>query len=154
LCRGLRGDDWALEDSIDRFARIVAEHPSDLFAGLGLADALRERFPHSFEAEAALQGVRDLLDEVDVGAARARLLEYIDTNLSAVRASRSRAPGLLAKMAALLEGNGVETDQIGEFLLHLSRGGKASAGRAIELLDRLLPYDEADPAAIYIPGDD
>ncbi len=91
LCKGLEDDPWALEAAISLFREIVAEQPSNVFARLELADALRKQFPLSDEAEQAVRGAGELLEKADVGAARESLVGYVDQNAAALAAQRARA---------------------------------------------------------------
>lgn len=89
LCAGLQEDLWALDAAIALLDRIVAEEPSNLFARLDLADALRLRYPLSDAAYDALAMVDARLDQADVGAARDGLRQYVRQNLGGLDAARS-----------------------------------------------------------------
>jgi hypothetical protein len=89
LCVGLQDDMWALDAAISLLGRIVAEEPSNLFARLDLADALRRRYPLSDAAHDALVMVDGRLDDADVGAARDQLRQYVRQNIGGIEAAWS-----------------------------------------------------------------
>lgn len=149
LCRGVHGDDWALEDSITLLREIVTENPRDFFSTLALADALRERYPYSIDAEEVFERSRELVEDADLGAARGSFVEYIDTKRRDIERSRSSAAKRLLRTAASFERTSASTDGLGEFLLQLSRTGERGALQALERLDAYLPLGNDDPSALY-----
>jgi hypothetical protein len=90
LCEGLQDDPGALDAAIQTLDAVAAAAPSDFFAQLDLADALRKRFPLSNETEAAMRKVRALAHTADLGAARGEILHYVRDNLAAVEEERAR----------------------------------------------------------------
>ncbi len=106
LCRGLTGAPAALDTAIDLLQQITSVEPSNFFAQLDLADAIRRRSPFAVAAAPALQRARTLLAFTEVGAARRDLERYIDDNLAAVEHTQAaaRAANQSASTQAIKEG--------------------------------------------------
>jgi hypothetical protein len=147
LCRGLEDDPWALDAAISLFRRTVAQEPSNFFAQLELADALRKRFPLSDEAWTALQRVEGMLPNADVGAARGELAEYVDENLAAMANSRARTLPLLPVERAALATGIISPSDMAAFLSQLALTGPDGVREAEDSLEKYVARHGDDETA-------
>jgi tetratricopeptide (TPR) repeat protein len=144
LCRGLEDDPGALDAAAEMFRRIVAEEPSNFFAGLELADALRKRFPLSDEAESALRRAQRILPNADVGAAREDLTDYIEENLAAMAQQKASILPILRGRAEALASGSLSATELADSVILLSETGPGGIDRAQRGLDVYLARHPGD----------
>jgi len=144
LCRGLEDDPGALDAAAEMLRRIVAEEPSNFFAQLELADALRKRFPLSDEAHAALRRARTGLDAADLGAAREDLTDYIQENLAAMAQQRAAILPLLRSRAEALACGTLSATDLADSVILLSETGPDGIDQAQRGLDVYLARHPGD----------
>jgi hypothetical protein len=146
LCRGLRDDPAALDAAIGLFEDVVRDQPSNFFARLELADALRKRFPASREAEAALRRALAELKNADLGAATTGLKQYMEENLAAIVDQRVRLLASLERLTRDFSAGRLKPPDMATFAQLLALTGPAALAQARRYLARhLARHPDATP---------
>ncbi|MFI5364029.1 MAG: hypothetical protein ACHQ4J_00245 [Candidatus Binatia bacterium] len=144
LCKGLDDNPAALDLAIDLLRQRVAEEPSNFFARLELADAIRKRYPLSGEAQSALRQAGGTLASADVGAAREELAQYVHENSAAIEQQRLHTlPLVESRLAELKAGTLSPADMAGLVILLADTGpdGVGYAQRSLETYLAVRPDD-------------
>lgn len=143
LCSGLADDPTALDGAIRILKRIVRRAPTNFFAQLGLADALRKRFPLSDDALLSLARAQELSRQSDLGEGRQELMNYIRENRAAIDAYRSQhLPSLLrARMPSPIAWSDEDLGRIPSLMAQRGPQGQMAAVRALKAYSTRHPND-------------
>jgi hypothetical protein len=136
LCSGLQDDPEALDRAIDAFQWVLARDPTNFFARLYLAEAIRGRFPISDMAVAAFAEAQRALNVANVGAGRAQIEAHIANSIREVtEQQRQSAATVRDGEIVLASGNG-SPHQVGEWLMLIARTGPQGVEHAAAVLDK------------------
>jgi hypothetical protein len=131
-------DPVVLARAISSLSELSRTDPPDVFVALYLAEAESRRFPLWGRARERYQRVQELVERVDVGDARPRILRRVLRRLRAIDRDRGRLLPLLHRHARLLAERRIDREQLRQLILWLPQTGPEGYGMARCIVDREL----------------